>query len=157
MKLTDKQRRLIIAIQEDEFPLVAFPYREIGKRVGMSEAEVIKELQTLIDNDIIRKICVIVRHRLMGYDSNAMVAWSVPDEDIHKTGEIMASYREISHCYVRVKSDEWPYNLYTMIHAHNEDELDEIISKISEHAKIENFVVLKTLKEFKKESMKYSV
>jgi siroheme decarboxylase len=154
MELTDTQKRLINALQNG-FPLVYSPYKEIGERLGMSEAEVLKELATLKDMEVVRRICVIVRHKRLGYTANAMVVWCVPEDCIQSTGKIMASYPEISHCYTRATNETWQYNLYTMIHAHDEDELNGIIKRLAKDTGITKHIILKTLKEFKKESMKY--
>ena len=76
MALNDPDRRLIAAIQ-DGLPLAPRPYAAIGERIGIREAEVIAGLRRLIDDGVIKRFGVIVRHRALGYRANAMVVWDV--------------------------------------------------------------------------------
>ena len=46
----------------------------------------------------------------------------------------MAIFNEVSHCYQRNPAKDWPYNLYTMIHALSEESCKEIARKMSETA-----------------------
>jgi DNA-binding Lrp family transcriptional regulator len=61
-----------------------------------------------------------LRHQKSGFQANAMTAWQVDEDRIEAVGKIMASFREVSHCYRRDPADGWPYNLYTMIHGKSE-------------------------------------
>ena len=51
------------------FPLVERPYLEIGKKHGISEAEVIKRISSLKDSGLIRQINAIFDTRRLGYKS----------------------------------------------------------------------------------------
>lgn len=68
----DFDQHLIEAIQGG-LPLVSHPYAEIGKRIGMSEVEVITRLSYLLRAGVIKRLGVVVRHRNLGYCANAMV------------------------------------------------------------------------------------
>ena len=62
------------------------PYAAIGDRLGIGEAEVIAGLRRLIDDGVIKRFGVIVRHRALGYRANAMVVWDVPDARVGAAG-----------------------------------------------------------------------
>jgi DNA-binding Lrp family transcriptional regulator len=59
---------------------------------------------------------VIVRHRSLGYDANAMVVWDVPDDCVSDAGRRMSAFEFVTLCYRRPRRPHWPYNLFCMIH-----------------------------------------
>ena len=61
-------------------PFVSRPYAAIGKKIGLSEKEVIEHLADWQADGTIRRMGVIVRHHELGYRANAMVVWNIPDE-----------------------------------------------------------------------------
>jgi len=67
----------------------------------------------------------------------------------------MASFKEVSHCYRRDPAAEWPFNLYTMVHATSRDACIETAKRISEKAGVSTYRVLFSKRELKKTSMTY--
>lgn len=152
--LTELEKKIIASIQED-IPIISRPYLEISKKLKISEETLLKTLKDLCDRGVIRRFGATIRHQKSGFSANAMVAWIVDEKRIEKVGEKMSSFKEVSHCYRRNPTDEWPYNLYTMVHANNEDACREIARTMSSKTRIENYKLLFSRKELKKTSMKY--
>ena len=120
MVLSEEQRSLVAAIQ-DGFDLVSHPYRAIGARLNLSEAETIRRIEALIGAGAIKRMGVVVRHRELGYRANAMVVFNVPDDRVDAVGAWLGSQREVSLCYRRPRRlPAWPYNLFCMIHGHDQ-------------------------------------
>jgi DNA-binding Lrp family transcriptional regulator len=114
---------LVEAIQQG-LPLVKRPYAEIGRRIGLDEEQVISTLRQMLQQGLIKRLGVIVRHHELGYQSNAMVVWDVPDDMIREVGRSFASYTFVTLCYQRPRRlPQWRYNLFTMIHGQNRDEV----------------------------------
>ena len=67
----------------------------------------------------------------------------------------MATFQEITHCYRRNPAPGWKYNLYTMVHASNEDECYTLVKEISKAVGEDEYELLFSRKELKKTSMKY--
>jgi len=67
----------------------------------------------------------------------------------------MATFREVSHCYERRIQGNWKYNLFTMIHGKTEKDCEDIARRIAENTGIKDYVLLLSLKEFKKTSPEY--
>ncbi len=86
-----------------------------------------------------------------------MVVWRVPAKQVEKVGKIMATFKEVSHCYERLTYPGWPYNLFTMIHGRTKEECEEVARKISKATDTKDFKLLYSTREFKKVSMKYFV
>ena len=102
-----------------------------------------------------RRFGATLYHQKSGFQANAMVAWKVDEDRVDEAGEKMASFDEVSHCYRRNPTVDWPYNLYTMIHAKDEASCREIAHNISIRTKINTYSLLFSRKELKKTSMKY--
>ncbi len=115
--LRDPRHKLLLQSVQSGLPLVHRPYAELGQRVGLSETEVIQALAEWAASGIIKRTGVVVRHRSLGYDANAMVVWDVPDERVGDVGRRMSAFDFVTLCYRRPRQGEaWPYNLFCMIH-----------------------------------------
>ncbi len=152
--LNEQEKKVIAAIQGD-IPVCEHPYRVLADRIGLSEDAFLATLADLRRRDLIRRFGATLRHQKSGYSANAMGAWQVAEKRVEEVGQIMAACRQISHCYRRNPSGDWPYNLYTMIHAQSEDACWEIARGIAEQASVENFTLLFSRRELKKTSMRY--
>lgn len=114
--LEPRERTLVQALQRG-LRLVARPFEVAGALAGMPEAEVIDTLDRWLEEGIARRIGVVVRHRPLGYESNAMVVWDVPDGDVATMGARLARWPEVTLCYRRPrKLPVWRYNLFCMLH-----------------------------------------
>jgi hypothetical protein len=67
----------------------------------------------------------------------------------------MAAFRQVSHCYRREPTPDWPYNLYTMIHAVDEATCIETAKSMSRKADVPEYTLLFSKRELKKTSMQY--
>jgi DNA-binding Lrp family transcriptional regulator len=117
MELTETDRQLIGALG-DGLPLVERPYEALGNRLSLDEAAVIDRMCGFVKRGMISRIGVVVDHAALGFDSNAMVVWNIPDKEVERVGAMFAGLSWVSLCYQRPRRlPDWPYNLFTMIHA----------------------------------------
>jgi DNA-binding Lrp family transcriptional regulator len=79
----------------------------------------------------------------------------VEEDRIDDVGRIMASFKEVSHCYRRDPTSEWQFNLYTMIHGKDESHCRQTAEKMAKKANVQNYQLLFSRRELKKTSMKY--
>jgi DNA-binding Lrp family transcriptional regulator len=116
MELSPVERRLLAAVA-DGLPLVPRPYAAIGAAIGLNEAVVIETLGRLIEQGVIKRLGVVVRHHELGYRANAMVVWDVPEATVGDAGRRLAALPFVTLCYRRPRRPPvWPYNLFCMIH-----------------------------------------
>jgi len=127
----------------------------MAEKIDITEEKFLSILKDLNDRGIIRRFGATLKHQKSGFKANAMVAWKVDEDRVEKTGNIMATFREITHCYRRDPAPGWKYNLYTMVHASNEDECYALVKKISKAVGEDEYELLFSRKELKKTSMKY--
>jgi len=61
------------------------------------------------------------------------VVWDVPDDRLDELGERVGELPYVTLCYHRPRRPEqdWPYNLFTMIHGRDADAVDEKIDELS--------------------------
>lgn len=119
----DSQDRALAQSLTEGLPLVERPFAEVGRQLGLSEAETIGRLDRLLSAGVLPRIGVIVRHRALGWRSNAMVVFDVAPDHIASVGAQLASAPGINLCYRRTRYETvWPYNLYCMVHARSRQE-----------------------------------
>ena len=98
-------------------PLVAEPYAEVARELGVEESEVLGALERMLADGRIRRLGAVIRHRRLGYRANAMAVWDVPDEQLGGIAPPLARDPAVTLCYRRARAlPQWPYNLYCMVH-----------------------------------------
>ena len=122
--LDDALNRALLQAVERGLPLSPRPYAVIAEQLGIAEPEVIARLQDLQEQGIIKRMGIVVRHRVLGYRANAMVVWDVADDKVAATGCCLGAVPFVTLCYRRPRRPpDWPYNLFTMIHGHSRDQV----------------------------------
>jgi siroheme decarboxylase len=154
-RMIDDLDKKVIRLIQGDIPLDERPFFTMARQIGISEEEFLKRVEGLVARGIIRRFGATLRHQEAGFNSNAMVAWLVPEERLEEVGEAFSASREVTHCYHRRPQKDWPYNLFTMIHGENREACHEIAARMAESVHIKDFALLFSEKEFKKTSMAY--
>ncbi len=97
--LDDFDKRLLNEMQ-GSFPIVARPYAEVATALGVQESLVLRRVQELIKDRIIRQVTPIYDTRAFGYGS-MLVAAKVDPEHPWGPGKIINSHPGVSHNYLR--------------------------------------------------------
>jgi DNA-binding Lrp family transcriptional regulator len=147
--LTEEEKALVRILQED-WPLVTTPYATLAGQGGNEEERLMEKIREWKAVGIIRRVAAILRHREAGFSINWMVAWQVRPEKMDAAGTHAARHPLISHCYQRVITDDWPYPLFTMVHARSEEEARKVVEDLSQLIDPLDFKILPTIREFKK-------
>ena len=156
--LNSNLEQALISVIEQGLPLVARPYADIALQIGCSEQNVIDGLQTLKDRGDIKRFGVVVRHRKLGYRANGMVVWDIPDDEVTTLGHCMGQYSFVTLCYQRPrKLPEWSYNLFTMVHGLNQQEVEEKTQLLIQQCGLENikYDILFSSRCFKQRGARY--
>lgn len=119
--------RALLQALTDGLPLVSAPFAALGARLGLGEAAVLARIAVLVEARIITRFGVIVRHRALGWRSNAMVAWNLPDDRLEAAGRALIRHPGVTLCYQRIRHPDWDYPLFTMIHAKSRSEAFDIL------------------------------
>lgn len=152
--LTDIDKIIISHLQCD-LPLSLTPYANLAKELEMEEKDLLAKIKELKEKGVLRRMGAILHHQQAGFAANGMCAWRVLPERLQEVGTIMAAVSQASHVYQRPTYPDWPYNLFTMIHARTEKECAEVVLEMAKETDISDYIILYSTREFKKTSMKY--
>ena len=75
---------------------------------------------------------------------------------------MIVSHQAVTHCYSRNPHEEFPYNLYTMLHARSEETFEAVVLELKKEIESitqteVSYCMLTSLKELKKTGMKYFI
>ena len=145
---------VIRELQED-LAVEPRPFQAIAERIGTDEAGLFEAAEDLQRRGFLRRFAAILYHRKAGFKANGMGVWAVPPDDVLQTGQKMATFSAVSHCYQRPTYPDWPYNVFTMVHGRSEDECEEILRAISQATGVSNYISLYSTREYKKTRVRY--
>ncbi|MBW2308261.1 MAG: Lrp/AsnC family transcriptional regulator [Deltaproteobacteria bacterium] len=154
MRLSETDKKIILLVQED-IPLHPRPFREMARKVNMTEEAFIAHIKDLHRRGYIRRFGAHVRHRNAGIDHNAMIMWAVPEKNVERVGKSLAEIPEVTHCYQRPPFTEKGYNIFTMIHGRSKEDLHKLAELIAVRTGLDTYQMLFSTEEFKKASMKF--
>lgn len=152
--MTEIEKQILQEMQQD-LPITSRPFSILAEKVGVSEGEFLAKIRNLRERGIIREVNAVLRHRRIGYQANALCVWQVCQDRIDDVGNLFAGMTEVTHCYERESYPDWPYNLYTMIHAMTREACEKHIRAMSELSQAENYLIFYSTQELKKTTMRY--
>ncbi|MDP2660572.1 MAG: AsnC family transcriptional regulator [Dehalococcoidia bacterium] len=141
--MDDADRRLLNLLQS-EFPLVSKPFAAMGKRLGISEAEVIERVGRLKAEKVIRQISAIFDSRALGYQST-LAAFQVPEDRIQAVAASINLQSGVSHNYARNHG----YNLWFTLTVPPGGDPRADVERLAGENGISRFLYLPTLHVFK--------
>jgi len=120
---------------ENGLPLTPRPYQTLAERTGLTEQQVMDAINRWQEQGLIKRLGLIVKHRTLGYQANAMVVWDVPDDQVSDLGRAFSKVPFVTLCYQRPRRrPDWPYNLFCMIHGVNRErvqaQLESLVSEL---------------------------
>jgi DNA-binding Lrp family transcriptional regulator len=148
-QISDIERR-ILAVLQGGFPRSQSPYKDIAESVGIDTKQLLTILENWKRDGKLRRIGAIVDYFKVGLSGGAMVAWRVEPEHIEQVGTKLAEFKEVSHAYERKTAENWPYNIYTMVHGTDIQEVKQIVNRMSRACGVSDYRILATQKELKK-------
>ncbi len=147
------EARLFRALQRP-LPLEERPFDTLAEEAGVDATQLLEFARQHLGGAI-RRYVGTLRHRKLGVRENGMVVWRVADDAIETVGHQLASAPEVSHCYARNATEGFPYTLYSMVHGPTRESCHELARTFSEKTGQEEYAVLFSEREFKKERLRY--
>jgi DNA-binding Lrp family transcriptional regulator len=141
MNETDK--RILNEIQTD-FPITKRPFHELGKRLGLSESEVIERVKKLKDKGVIRRIGGNFHSNKLNFASTLCAA-KVPEEKIEHFVQVVNLYPGVTHNYLR----NHDYNVWFTFIAEDMDTICNALERISRETGVAQIRSLPATKTFK--------
>ena len=97
MQEIDQRDRELLGALQSEIPLVSTPFALIGQAIDMSEKEVIKRIERLKRDGLVRQLAAQFDARALGYRS-CLVAAKVDPERIDEAAATINAHPGINSC-----------------------------------------------------------
>lgn len=144
-----------VRVLQQDLPLERLPFRGWADSLQVTEDELFARARAFQDAGVMRRFAAVLRHKKAGFTANGMVCWRIPEDRLPEVGYQLASYPEVSHCIQRAIYPDWPYGVYCMVHAVSREKCEETARRMSSDIGIDDYVILYSTKEYKKERVKY--
>ncbi len=155
--LSEAERAVVNEVQQ-QLPLINRPFDDMAENAGMDIEEFLSICRSLQERGIMRRFGASIEHQNAGFVANAMVCWEIPQSKVDEVGYKMAAFKEVTHCYERKTNHLWPrYNVFTMIHADTVEKNGETVDRMIRETGMDEYQILTTKREFKKDRVKYRV
>lgn len=136
----DAEARRLLRVLEEGLPLVSRPYALMGQKSGLTEHEVLVQLGKWQSSGLLKRLGVIVSHRALGYEANAMVVFDVPDDKVREYTDRILHESSVTLCYLRPRRPpDWSYNLFCMLHGKDRGTVEERITLLRMHTGLDAF------------------
>lgn len=152
--LSDHDKDFIRQLQKD-LKIIPEPFKEMSEDLGITTSELFTKAKEYERIGVMRRYAAILRHRDAGFSANGMIVWKVPEAKIDETGFKLAAFPQVSHCYRRPVYPDWPFNLFSMVHARTTEAAEKMAIEMSRHIGVKDYSILFSSREFKKERVKY--
>ena len=153
---TEQDKDFIRELQKD-MEIIDEPFVQAANNLGITEDELFAKMKHYESMGVLRRFAAILRHRQVGFTANGMIVWKVPEGRITSVGETLGSFPQVSHCYERPTYDDWPYNVFSMIHCKTHDEAHDVAKTIQNQIDVDEYKILFSSREFKKTRVEYFV
>ena len=153
---TEDDKDFIRELQKD-MEIIDEPFVKAANNLGITEDELFSKMKHYESLGVLRRFAAILRHRQVGFTANGMIVWKVPEDRITSVGETLGSFPQVSHCYERPTYDDWPYNVFSMIHCKTHDEAYDVAKTIQNQIDVNEYKILFSSREFKKTRVEYFV
>jgi len=145
----------VIGRAQYDIEMISEPFKAIIEELDIDYDKFFSILLELQEAGIMRRFASILNHRKAGFNANAMVVWDVDEANGESIGEKAAAFSAVSHCYLRPKYENWPYNLFTMVHGKTTEETNGIIAEMAKEIESKEHMPLYSSREFKKVRIEY--
>ena len=146
MQEIDQRDRELLGTLQSEIPLVSTPFALIGQAIDMSEKEVIKRIERLKREGLLRQLAAQFDARALGYRS-CLVAAKVDPERIDEAAAAINAHPGVTQNYRRNND----FNLWFTIAVSPTSHLglERTIEILGDEAGCETVRALPTLRQFK--------
>jgi DNA-binding Lrp family transcriptional regulator len=125
VELDEKDKRLLNDFQAG-LPLTSRPFLAAGEKLGLSESEVIRRLQRLLDEGALSRVGPVLDTRALG-GARTLAAMQVPPERLEEVAALVSSFGAVSHNYER----EHRFNLWFVVSSEDPAEVRRVLTQIA--------------------------
>jgi DNA-binding Lrp family transcriptional regulator len=141
--MDDIDRKILNEIQS-AFPIASRPYLELGKRLDLSEEEVLERVKRMRSEGIIRRIGANFGSGRLGFTSSLCAA-KVSEDKIKGFVGLVNGYKGVTHNYLRGHD----YNVWFTLIAPGTKDIENILNEISGKTGVKEILNLPAIRTFK--------
>ncbi len=141
--MDDTDRAILNEIQS-EFPVSVRPYLDLGRRLGLTESQVLERVERLKEQGIIRRIGGNFHSGQLGFTSTLCAA-RVPEEKMDRFVETVNRFPGVTHNYQR----NHEYNVWFTFIAPSMAVIEDALKRISRETGVEDICNLPAVRMFK--------
>ncbi|MDD2739590.1 MAG: AsnC family transcriptional regulator [Methylomonas lenta] len=122
--MDDIDKRIINQLQQG-FPVCESPYSRVAQQLGISEADLISRLQSLLAEGVLSRFGPMYHAEQMG-GALSLAALKVPEEDFAAVTDIVNAFPEVAHNYARNHS----LNMWFVLATERPEQIQNVIEAI---------------------------
>ena len=153
---TEEDKNYIRELQKD-LEIINRPFLKSAQKLGITEEQLLEKGKYYEEIGVMRRFAAILRHRDAGFVANGMIVWNVPTQKIEEIGSKLGAFPQVSHCYQRPVYQDWPYNVFSMIHCKSQGDAENMAKEIQKQIGVDDYRILFSSREFKKTRVEYFV
>ncbi|HEU5339352.1 MAG TPA: AsnC family transcriptional regulator [Sulfuricaulis sp.] len=117
--------RAIINNLQGGFPLSERPYAEAAASLGLDEDELIRRLETLLEQGTLTRFGPLYHAERLG-GALTLAAMKILPDDFERVARIVNGFAEVAHNYAR----EHEFNMWFVLATERPERIDEVIGEI---------------------------
>ena len=121
----DEIDRAILNRLQDGFPICDRPYQAAAEEFGISEDELLRRLQQMLDNRQLSRFGPMYHAERLG-GGLSLCAMRVPEADFEQVAEKVNAFREVAHNYAR----DHALNMWFVLATETPERIDEVVAEI---------------------------
>jgi DNA-binding Lrp family transcriptional regulator len=122
--MDELDRRIVNGLQGG-FPLSERPFAEAADRLGTTEADLLRRLESLLQNNVLTRFGPLYDAERLG-GAFSLCAMSVPAEDFERVARLVNAHPEVAHNYER----DHRLNMWFVVAADDASRIEPLIQTI---------------------------
>jgi siroheme decarboxylase len=127
--LMDAVDRAIVNQLQGGFPICERPYAEAATTLGLTEDELIRRLDMLLENGTLTRFGPMYHAERLG-GALTLAAMKLPVEDFERVTAIVNGFPEVAHNYAR----EHEFNMWFVLATEAPERIEQVIGEIEKVA-----------------------
>lgn len=140
----------VVRMLQKEIPLQPRPFDALAKIYGIESDAILETARRMQKRQQLRRIAAITTGRKQSFSASGMGVWAVPAERVEEVGQLLASHKAVTQCFLRPTYPDWAYNLFTTLHGRSVDECETTVNELAHEAGVSDARVLFPVKEYKR-------
>lgn len=141
---------------EEGLPLVSRPFLALAEELHCDEQQVISRLESWQQAGALRRLAAVLDQNRAGLSLGGMCVFQVADTEIESIGQRLAGSNLVTHCYHRQAHPFFPFQMYAMVHAADQEHVRMQYQSLSSIVGHEGLLLCST-HQYKKSSLKPSL